>query len=186
MIDSCRPSKLDPGLPAAYSIPRSRRTCTMRSEPGRTTARWPGRTGGRTLPASRSSCAGEGGGAASGETFVPCAETAPASGPLVNAAAPAAAVAAPFRNPRRVTGCCVFFVLAIFEPLPKARQPEPGCDEMMRRIDRQPQPEGWGRWSNAPATIAEDNHHRREERRHVVAQSRDATQLEQTARTGPR
>jgi hypothetical protein len=60
---------------------------------------------------------------------------------LVSAAAPAAAVAAPFRNPRRVTGRCVFFDLGIFEPFQKTRQPEPRCDEMMRRIDRLPQPE---------------------------------------------
>src|ERR1044071_1754762 len=114
MIDSCRPSKLDPGLPATYSTPRSRKTSTIRSEPGRTTARWPGRIEvGRTLPASRSTCAGEGGGADSCEGVVPCAEAALVSGPLVSAAAPAAAVAAPFRKPRRVTGPCVLFDLAL-------------------------------------------------------------------------
>src|SRR6266850_5018127 len=150
MIDSCSPSKLDPGLPAAYSIPRSRRTCTMRSEPGRTTARWPGRTGGRTLPASRSTCAGEGGGAGSGETFVPCAATAPASGPLVSAAAPAAAVAAPFRNPRRVTGRCVFFDLAIFRASPE----NTSARATMRRDDAPDRPSATtGTLVTSPAAV---------------------------------
>src|SRR6266850_6463628 len=125
MIDSCSPSKLDPGFPAMYSMPRSRRTWTIRSDPGRTTARSPdrGATGGRTLPASRSTCPGEGGGAESGAALLSCPAAALATGTLVSAAAPAAAVAAPFKKPRRVTALSVFFDFAIFEP-PEKRQPD--------------------------------------------------------------
>ena len=39
MSDSCRPSKLDPGFAATYSMPRSFRTCVIRSDPGRVMAR---------------------------------------------------------------------------------------------------------------------------------------------------
>src|SRR5215469_15983837 len=97
MKDSCKPSKLEPGLAATYSTPRSRRVWTMRSEPGRVMARVT--AGGRTLPASRSICVGDGGGAPADETapvFGACAST---NGVVVaSAAAPAAAF---FKKPRR-------------------------------------------------------------------------------------
>src|SRR5262245_36776213 len=109
MIDSCSPSKLEPGLAATYSMPRFRSTSTIRSEPGRTTA-GPVTAGGCTAPASRSICACVGGGAPPAAAAPPpaCGSSvvvAVAGTVAVNAAVPAAAVAvaAPFRNPRRLT-----------------------------------------------------------------------------------
>src|SRR5262245_34875188 len=111
MTDSCSPSKLEPGLAATYSIPRSRITCTIRSEPGRMTVRSRAPATGRTLPASRLTCSADGGGA---ELFaLPfCAASRSGIGTEVpSAAAPAAAVAAPFRNPRRFTAIFFGFVI---------------------------------------------------------------------------
>src|SRR5262245_1949327 len=100
------PSKLEPGFAATYSMPRSRRTCTMRSEPGRTAARAFPPAGGRTAPASRSSCGADGAGAGVFDRGAPAGGACCAldSGTcVVIAAAPAAADAAPFRKPRRLT-----------------------------------------------------------------------------------
>ena len=51
MRDSCKPSKLEPGLSATYSISRSRSTCTIRSEAARRTVAKG--SGGDELPTSR-------------------------------------------------------------------------------------------------------------------------------------
>src|SRR5687767_215877 len=115
------PSKLEPGFPATYSMPRSLSTCTIRSDPGRTAARELPTAGGRTAPASRSSCAADGGGAGEFDRPAPaggdgCASRvcAPVSETCVAmAAAPAAAVAAPFRKPRRLTVSFLDFATAV-------------------------------------------------------------------------
>src|SRR5437773_11807691 len=115
MRDSCRPSKLEPGLAATYSTPRSLRTCVMRSEPGRTTAR--AVAGGLILPESRASCSGTGAGA---PAAVGAAPGRPAPAPwasdisafVTSAAAPAAALAAaPLRKPRRLTEAFLVFIV---------------------------------------------------------------------------
>src|SRR5262245_6817732 len=100
-------------------MPRSLRTCTIRSDPGRTAARALPPVGGRTEPASRSSWVGDGagacaaapaGGAAAGA--LPCGEAvASVDGTVAIAAAPAAALAAPFRNPRRFTASFLDFTV---------------------------------------------------------------------------
>src|SRR2546423_10078864 len=116
MSDSCSPSKLDPGLAATYSTPRSFSTCVIRSDPGRTTARATG--GGRTLPASRATWSTVGGGAPPsgggvlgrlGPVPPPCASEI--SVWVTSAAALAAALAAaPLRNPRRLTAAFLVFM----------------------------------------------------------------------------
>src|SRR5579872_3915446 len=99
MNDSCRPSKLDPGLAAAYSMPRSRTVCTMRSDPGRVIRR--AVAGGLTLPASRASCASVGLGALPVWACAVAFRCASTTGAVVtNAAAPVAAL---FKKPRRPT-----------------------------------------------------------------------------------
>src|SRR5687767_13477494 len=112
MMDSWIPSKLEPGFAATHSIPRSLRTWTIRSEPGLTAARAPGITaGGRTAPASRAICSAVGGGGGAlppaDPSCVACGVPALGAAPPA-AAAPTAAVAAPFRNPRRLTLCLDF------------------------------------------------------------------------------
>ena len=108
-MDSWIPSKLEPGLAATHSMPRSLRTWTIRSEPGLTAARAPAASaGGRTAPASRSICCAVGGGTGASMAAPPAAACCgvPAIGASPPAAAaPTAAVAAPFRNPRRFTLC---------------------------------------------------------------------------------
>jgi hypothetical protein len=47
---------------------------------------------------------------------LPCPATASVTEPLDSAAVPAATVAAPFKNPRRETGPCALFDLAISGP----------------------------------------------------------------------
>src|ERR1700722_16407231 len=116
MKDSCRPSKLDPGLAAAYSIPRSRTTWTMRSEPGRVIRRTSA-AGGRIFPASRKSCASVGAGAPDGDDGLDgllgaCAS--PRGWGDTSAAAPAAPAAAFFRKPRRPTEVFGDFAITIF------------------------------------------------------------------------
>src|SRR5581483_938650 len=110
MTDSWMASKLEPGLAAAYSTPRSRITWIIRSDAGRVILRTS--TGGRTLPASRKSWASVGGGAAVepalGAWAVLVGAWASACCPdVTSAAAPAAPAAAFFRKPRRPTE--VFF-----------------------------------------------------------------------------
>src|SRR5689334_12189497 len=93
-------------------MPRSLSACTITSEPGRMTARSraPEATG-RTLPVSRLICSADGGGAAV-STVAFCAASRSGIGTEEpSAAAPAAAVAAPFKNPRRFTA--VLFGLVI-------------------------------------------------------------------------
>src|SRR5215467_1153956 len=104
MIDSCNPSKLDPGLHAAYSIPKDRIRSTMKSEQGCSTTR-PEDTG-CAAPFSRASVAPSGAGALAFPRPRPplapccgaCAEAS--STPATNPAAP---LAAPLMKPRRPT-----------------------------------------------------------------------------------
>src|SRR5581483_7099117 len=108
MNDSCRPSKLEPGLAAAYSMPRSLTVWTMRSDPGRVIARTV--AGGRTLPASRANWESVGPGALPAGVGASLGRRwASTMGVVTSAAAP---VAAPFRKPRRPTE--VFGDFAIF------------------------------------------------------------------------
>src|ERR1044072_5329667 len=94
MIDSCRPRNDDPGFAAAYSKPSDFSTSTMKSLPGRSTV-YAAPAGGGSI--SDVICAGEGGGADGRDAAACCALTA---GALTTSAA---ADAAPFRNPRRLT-----------------------------------------------------------------------------------
>src|SRR5205814_2534595 len=102
MIDSCSPSKLDPGLAAAYSKPRLLITSTMKSEAGCSTMRALGRRGGGSVSAA--SCAG--GGTDARDAAVSCGSAA--SGGADFATSPAAPTAAPCRNRRRPTDGCGF------------------------------------------------------------------------------
>src|SRR5215468_3358422 len=111
MIDSCSPSKLDPGFSATYSNPRLLMTSSMKSEPGRSTVR--AVPGGCSVSAA--SCApdcvtraGRSGGSCG----------APATGaPLATSAA--ALTAAPLRKRRRPTGSSLPFAMM---PPPNLRE----------------------------------------------------------------
>src|SRR4051812_42108999 len=99
MIDSCSPSKLDPGVAATYSIPRLLITSTMKSDAGFSTSRGDTPRGGGSVSAR--SCAEDGvTGAPSGVATGVCALAVP--GALLTTS-PAAPAAAPFRKRRRPT-----------------------------------------------------------------------------------
>src|ERR1700733_3980724 len=116
MRDSCKPSKLEPGLAATNSMPRSLMVCTMASEPGLVMVRT--ETGGRALPASRASCSGVGAGvvpAGAAATSVVWRCAIAAGVVVASAAAPAAAL---FKKPRRPTE--FFLVFGMFTLLSHA------------------------------------------------------------------
>src|ERR1700733_7841179 len=105
-MDSCNPSKLDPGLAATNSTPSSFSVWTIKSEPGRLVT-LAGTGGGTAPPASRASWSGVGSGRSrllSRVALVALAMPAlwaPADdAPTAIVAAP---VAAPLRNARRST-----------------------------------------------------------------------------------
>src|SRR5262245_60112007 len=95
MIDSCSPSKLDPGFAATYSMPRLLMTSTMKSEAGFSMRRADEVRGGGSVSARSWAPAGAG-------VRAGCGCCAAAAGTLgaTSAAAPAAA---PFRKRRRPT-----------------------------------------------------------------------------------
>src|SRR5947207_12503113 len=99
MIDSCSPSKLDPGLAAAYSMPRLLITSTMKSDAGFSTRRDEAPLGGGSVSARSWVLPGAAGTAGRAEAGA-CA-AAPAG--ALRATSAAALTAAPFRKRRRPT-----------------------------------------------------------------------------------
>src|SRR5712692_987689 len=96
MIDSCRPSKLEPGFAATYSKPRVLITSTMKSDAGCSTSRDRAPDAGGSVSAAIwafDGAAGERAGASGG-----CGRAT--DGWVTSAAAP---TAAPLRKPRRPT-----------------------------------------------------------------------------------
>src|SRR5579884_594975 len=94
MSDSCKDSKVEPGLAARYSMLSVFNTSTIKSEPGRSITR--SAAAGRTFPLSRA------------RVFCPGAGAFPRAGCCARAsfgfaAKVAAPTAAPFKNPRRPT-----------------------------------------------------------------------------------
>src|ERR1019366_2195665 len=158
MKDSCKPSKLDPGLATANSMPRSLIVWTMRSEPGRVIKR--AAAGGRTLPASRASWSWVGAGrAAAGVEEV---RWASAIGAVVaSAAAPAAAL---FRKPLRPTeffSAEVFCDFAMISPLCTSRA-APSRSRFLN--DKRPQPQ------RQTTTTATTNDHNRNDKRQTTCE----------------
>src|SRR5712692_3559578 len=110
MIDSCNPSKLDPGLAATYSMPRLLITSTMKSDAGFSTRRADALRGGGSVSAR--SCAAPGAAGVAGRAAAgSCA--APAIGALLATSA-AALTAAPFRKRRRPTDDLLLATLSPF------------------------------------------------------------------------
>src|SRR4029079_2829744 len=111
MIDSCRPSKLEPGFAATYSMPSVLITSTMKSEAGFSTRRDETAAGGGSVSAR--SCAPPGtAGAAVGEAA--SGGCASAAAGALRATTAAALTAAPFRNRRRPTADFEFAICAPF------------------------------------------------------------------------
>src|SRR5215831_14010441 len=135
MIDSWRPSKLEPGFAMTNRIPTDLTASTMTSDPGRTTVRG-GIEGGKAPPASLASCRSVGAAREPPKAPPPPALWPPAVGsaadvegcasreiPLTAAVAPAAPAAALFKKPRRSSDA--FFDFAI-----------PSSDEVSKRHPR--------------------------------------------------
>src|SRR5438552_3015856 len=99
MIDSCSPSKLDPGLAGTYSMPRLLITSTMKSDAGLSTIRDDTTRGGASVSAR--SCAAAGGDGVPGRAADGAWAAAPTGALRVTSAA--ALTAAPFRKRRRAT-----------------------------------------------------------------------------------
>src|SRR5215475_1905145 len=99
MIDSCNARNVDPGFAATYSMPKVLMASSMKSDPGRSVVYTSVRGGGGLVSAAASAAPGNG---VTG--LAACATCCPGcaiEGFATKAAAPAAA---PFRNPRRLTG----------------------------------------------------------------------------------
>src|SRR5258708_7271324 len=115
MIDSCSPSKLDPGLAGTYSMPRLLMTSTMKSEAGFSTIRDDAPRGGGSVSARNCAPAGDGGVAGRGAGGSCAAAT---GAPRVTSAA--APTAAPCRKRRRATDD---LLRATFGSFPDAAEP---------------------------------------------------------------
>src|SRR6266508_353547 len=99
MIDSCSPSKLDPGFAGTYSMPRLLMTSTMKSDAGFSTIRDDAPRGGGSVSAR--SCAAAGGDGVPGRAPGGSCGAAPTGALRVTSAA--ALTAAPFKKRRRAT-----------------------------------------------------------------------------------
>src|SRR5262249_53510480 len=97
MIDSCSPSKLEPGLAATYSMPRLLITSTIKSDAGFPTRRGDAARGGGSVSARSWAPAG-----AAARAWVDSCAAAAAAG-VLGATSAAAPAAAPFRKRRRPT-----------------------------------------------------------------------------------
>src|SRR6266542_2575236 len=105
MIDSCSPSKLDPGLAPTYSKPRLLMTSTMKSDAGCSMIRELSRGGGGAVSADSCTLPGDWGTDRVGAGAGDCGSAAVAGAAFATSAA--APTAAPFRNRRLPTDCWV-------------------------------------------------------------------------------
>src|ERR1700687_4323050 len=99
MIDSCNPSKLEPGFAATYSNPSVLITSTMKSDAGCSTRRADARVGGGVVSAASWALPG----AAGAERLDAGSWFSTEATGAAFATRPAAPTAAPFRNRRRPT-----------------------------------------------------------------------------------
>src|SRR6266545_1409078 len=105
MIDSCSPSKLDPGLAPTNSKPRLLRTSTMKSDAGCSMIRELSCGGGGAVSADSCTLPGDAGTDRVGAAAGGCG-SADAAG-AVFATSAAAPIAAPFRNRRRLVNLVI-------------------------------------------------------------------------------